>query len=178
MSRIGRRELVIPEGVTVDVNESNVKVSGKLGEMSIETKPGIGVNIENGKVLVTRENDTKTLKQLHGTTNANINNMLIGVSTGFKKELEINGVGYKFAVAGNTLTISAGYSHPVKMEAPTGIKIESPSQTELVISGFDKQAVGEFASQVRKVREPEPYKGKGIKYKDEFIRRKEGKKAA
>ena len=104
--------------------------------------------------------------------------MIEGVSTGFKKELEINGVGYKFQVAGNTLTISAGYSHPVKMEAPKGITLESPSQTELNISGFDKQVVGEFAAQVRKVRGPEPYKGKGIKYKGEFIRHKEGKKAA
>lgn len=178
VSRIGNRELVIPEGVTVNVNDSTVKVTGKLGEMSIETKPGIGVKVQDGKVLVTRENDTKVLKQLHGTTNANISNMLIGVSTGFKKELEINGVGYKFAVAGNTLTISAGYSHPVKIEAPAGIKLESPSPTELTISGYDKQVVGEFASKVRKVRKPEPYKGKGIKYKSEFIRRKEGKKAA
>ncbi len=178
MSRIGKRELVIPDGVTVDVNNNNVKVNGKLGELTLDVKPGIEVNIEEGKVLVKRANDTKTLKQLHGTTNANINNMLIGVSEGFKKELEINGVGYKFAVSGNTLTISAGYSHPVKMEAPAGVKIESPSQTELTISGFDKQKVGEFAAKVREVRQPEPYKGKGIKYKDEFIRRKEGKKAA
>lgn len=178
MSRIGKRELVIPEGVTVDVNNNDVKVNGKLGELTLNVKPGIKVNVEEGKVLVTRENDTKTLKQLHGTTNANINNMLTGVSEGFKKELEINGVGYKFAVSGNTLTINAGYSHPVKMEAPAGVKLESPSQTELTISGFDKQKVGEFAAKVREVRQPEPYKGKGIKYKDEFIRRKEGKKAA
>lgn len=178
MSRIGKRELVIPSGVTVNVNDSHVEISGKLGKMSLEIKPGINVKEENGKILVTRENDTKNLKQLHGTTNANINNMLIGVSEGFKKELEINGVGYKFAVSGNALTISAGYSHPVKLVSPEGIKIESPSATELTISGYDKQAVGEFAAKIRKVRQPEPYKGKGIKYKDEFIRRKEGKKAA
>lgn len=178
MSRIGRRELVIPEGVTVNVNDNNVEVSGKLGSMSLNTKPGISVKTEDGKVLVTRENDSKTQKQLHGTTNANIKNMIVGVSEGFKKELEINGVGYKFAVAGNTLTINAGYSHPVKITAPAGIKMEAPSANELTITGYDKQVVGEFAAQVRKVREPEPYKGKGIKYKDEFIRRKEGKKAA
>lgn len=178
MSRIGKRELVIPEGVTVNVNDKNVSVSGKLGEMSLDIKPGIEVIVEDGKVLVKRSNDTKEQKQLHGTTNANISNMLIGVSTGFKKELEIQGVGYKFAVTGNTLTISAGYSHPVKLDAPKGIKIECPSQTELTISGYDKQSVGEFAAKVREVREPEPYKGKGIKYKDETIRRKEGKKAA
>lgn len=178
MSRIGKRILVIPEGVTVNVNDSRVSVSGKLGSLELKVKPGIQVSVDNGNVTVTRENDSKELKQLHGTTNANIKNMIEGVSTGFKKELEINGVGYRFQVAGNTLTISAGYSHPVKMEAPKGITIEAPSQTELNIMGFDKQVVGEFAAQVRKVRGPEPYKGKGIKYKDEFIRRKEGKKAA
>lgn len=178
MSRIGKRILVIPEGVTVNVNDSRVSVSGKLGSLELEVKPGIQVSVDNGNVTVTRENDSKELKQLHGTTNANIKNMIEGVSTGFKKELEINGVGYRFQVAENTLTISAGYSHPVKMEAPKGITIEAPSQTELNIMGFDKQVVGEFAAQVRKVRGPEPYKGKGIKYKDEFIRRKEGKKAA
>ena len=178
MSRIGKRVLVIPEGVTVNVNDSRVSVSGKLGSLELEVKPGIQVSVDNGNVTVTRENDSKELKQLHGTTNANIKNMIEGVSTGFKKKLEINGVGYRFQVAGNTLTISAGYSHPVKMEAPKGITIEAPSQTELNIMGFDKQVVGEFAAQVRKVRGPEPYKGKGIKYKDEFIRRKEGKKAA
>ena len=178
MSRIGKRILVIPEGVTVNVNDSRVSVSGKLGSLELEVKPGIQVSVDNGNVTVTRENDSKELKQLHGTTNANIKNMIEGVSTGFKKELEINGVGYRFQVAGNTLTISAGYSHPVKMETPKGITIEAPSQTELNIMGFDKQVVGEFAAQVRKVRGPEPYKGKGIKYKDEFIRRKEGKKAA
>ena len=178
MSRIGKRILVIPEGVTVNVNDSRVSVSGKLGSLELEVKPGIQVSVDNGNVTVTRENDSKELKQLHGTTNANNKNMIEGVSTGFKKELEINGVGYRFQVAGNTLTISAGYSHPVKMEAPKGITIEAPSQTELNIMGFDKQVVGEFAAQVRKVRGPEPYKGKGIRYKGEQIRRKEGKKAA
>ncbi len=178
MSRIGKRVLVIPEGVTVDVNDNVVTVKGKLGELTLNTKPGIKVLVNENHVTVERENATKELKQLHGTTNANINNMLLGVSKGFKKELEINGVGYKFQVSGNKLTISAGYSHPVIMEAPEGIKLDSPSQTELNISGYDKQAVGEFAALVRKVRGPEPYKGKGIKYKDEFIRRKEGKKAA
>ena len=175
MSRIGKRELVIPEGVTVNVNDNNLKVSGKLGEMELNIKPGIKVETNDGKVLVKRSNDSKEQKQLHGTTNANIANMLTGVSTGFKKELEINGVGYKFAVQGNTLTINAGYSHPVKLDAPAGIKLECPSQTELTISGFNKQVVGQFAAQVREVREPEPYKGKGIKYADEVIRRKVGK---
>ena len=178
MSRIGKRVLVVPEGVTVNVNENVVTVKGKLGELSLTVKPGITVKVEDSKVTTLRDNDTKTLKQLHGTTNANIKNMLTGVSEGFKKELEINGVGYKFTVSGNALTINAGYSHSVKMTAPEGIKMECPSQTELTISGYDKQVVGEFAAGVRSVREPEPYKGKGIKYKDEHIRRKEGKKAA
>ena len=133
MSRIGKRILVIPEGVTVNVNDSRVSVSGKLGSLELEVKPGIQVSVDNCNVTVTRENDSKELKQLHGTTNANIKNMIEGVSTGFKKELEINGVGYRFQLAGNTLTISAGYSHPVKMEAPIGITIEAPSQTELNI---------------------------------------------
>lgn len=178
MSRIGKRILVIPDGVTVNVNENIVTVSGKLGNMELNIKPGITVKAADGKVTVERENDTKELRSLHGTTNANISNMLEGVSKGFKKELEINGVGYKFGVAGNTLTINAGYSHPVKMTAPDGIKLDSPSNNELTVSGFDKQQVGEFAAKVREVRGPEPYKGKGIKYKSEFIRRKEGKKAA
>lgn len=178
MSRIGKRVLVVPEGTTVEVNGSEVKVTSKLGSMTLSVKPGINVVVSDGNVTVTRDNDSKELRSLHGTTNANIANMITGVTKGFKKELEINGVGYRFQLAGNTLTISAGYSHPVKMEAPEGIKLESPSQTELTISGYDKQAVGEFAANVRKVRGPEPYKGKGIKYKDEHIRRKEGKKAA
>lgn len=178
MSRIGKRVLVIPEGVTVNVENNNVNVKGKLGELSLTVKDGITVNASDGNVTVERANDTKELRSLHGTTNANIKNMLVGVSEGFKKELEINGVGYKFTVGGNTLTINAGYSHPVKLTAPEGIKLESPSQTELTISGCNKQVVGQFASEVRGVRGPEPYKGKGIKYKDEHIRRKEGKKAA
>lgn len=178
MSRIGKRILVIPEGVTVNVNDNIINVSGKLGNLALSIKPGITVKVEDGKVTVERENDTKEMRALHGTTNANISNMLEGVSTGFKKELEINGVGYKFAVSGSALTINAGYSHPVKMTAPNGIKLDSPSANELTISGFDNQQVGEFAAKVREVRGPEPYKGKGIKYKDEFIRRKEGKKAA
>ena len=127
-----------------------------------------------------RKNDLKVSKQLHGTTNSNINNMMIGVSEGFKKELEINGVGYRFQLQGNNIVVSAGYSHPVTVAVPEGLKAEMPdkSQTELIISGFDKQAVSEFTANIRKIRKPEPYKGKGIKYKDEHIRRKEGKKAA
>ncbi len=178
MSRIGNRELNIPEGVTVTVDNNLVTVTGAKGTLTFEYKNDVNVEVKEGKVIVTRKNDLKTSKQLHGTTNSIIKNMIDGVSTGFKKELEINGVGYKFAVQGNKLVINAGYSHTVNVEIPNGLKLETPSATELTISGIDKQLVGEFAANVRKVRGPEPYKGKGIKYKDEHIRRKEGKKAA
>ena len=180
MSRIGNRELVIPSGVTVTVEGNTITVKGPKGELTYNKSSLIEVKEVEGKILTKRPNDNKTTKQLHGTTNSTINNMLTGVSEGFKKELEINGVGYRFQVQGSKLIITAGYSHNVELTAPAGIKLEMPdkSQTELIISGYDKQAVSEFAANVRKVREPEPYKGKGIKYKDEHIRRKEGKKAA
>lgn len=178
MSRIGKRELTIPAGVTVEVNDSVVTVKGPKGTLDFTVVGDIKVNVGEGKVTVERNNELKQTKQLHGTTNAVIANMITGVSEGFKKELEINGVGYRFQVSGNNLTISAGYSHPVVMEVPAGLTVEAPSATELTISGIDKAKVGEFAAVVRKVRGPEPYKGKGIKYKDEVIRRKEGKKAA
>ena len=181
MSRIGNRVLTIPAGVEVTLDGNKVTTKGPKGTLEFNYKnSNVDVKVEEGKVHVTRKNDLKSSKQLHGTTNSIINNMMIGVSEGFKKELEINGVGYRFQVSGNKVTISAGYSHPVEMIAPEGIKLEMPdkSQTELTVSGYDKQAVSEFAANIRKVRQPEPYKGKGIKYKDEHIRRKEGKKAA
>ena len=181
MSRIGNRILAIPSGVEVTVDGNKVTTKGPKGTLEFNFKnDNVDVKVEEGKVHVTRKNDLKSSKQLHGTTKTIINNMMIGVSEGFKKELEINGVGYRFQVSGNKVTISAGYSHPVEMIAPEGIKLEMPdkSQTELTVSGYDKQAVSEFAANIRKVRQPEPYKGKGIKYKDEHIRRKEGKKAA
>ena len=181
MSRIGNRILTIPAGVEVTIAGNKITTKGPKGTLDFNFKnDNVDVKVEEGKVHVTRKNDLKSSKQLHGTTNSIINNMMIGVSEGFKKELEINGVGYRFQVSGNKVTISAGYSHPVEMIAPEGIKLEMPdkSQTELTVSGYDKQAVSEFAANIRKVRQPEPYKGKGIKYKDEHIRRKEGKKAA
>ena len=180
MSRIGNRVLTIPAGVEVNVNGNNITVKGPKGTLEYTFKNNVDVKVEDGKISVTRKDDSKVSKQLHGTTNSNINNMLIGVSEGFKKELEINGVGYRFQLQGNKVVVSAGYSHTVEMVAPEGIKMEMPdkSQTELIISGYDKQAVSEFAANIREIRKPEPYKGKGIKYKDEHIRRKEGKKAA
>ena len=180
MSRIGNRILTIPAGVEVNVDGNNITVKGPKGTLNYTFSSNVDVKVEDGKITVTRKDDSKVSKQLHGTTNSNINNMLIGVSEGYKKELEINGVGYRFQLQGNKLIVTAGYSHNVEMVAPEGIKMEMPdkSQTELIISGYDKQAVSEFAANIREIRKPEPYKGKGIKYKDEHIRRKEGKKAA
>ena len=176
MSRIGNRKLVLPAGVTCDVQDGIVTVKGPKGELTTTLAEGISIKVEGNTLEVLRENDL--YKPMHGTANANIHNMIVGVTEGFKKELEIVGVGYRFALKGNTIVISAGYSHPVEMQIPAGIKVESPSNTELTITGFDKELVGEFAANVRKVRQPEPYKGKGIRYKDEHIIRKEGKKAA
>ena len=178
MSRIGKRVLSIPENVNVNVEGSTVTVKGPKGELSLELVKNIAVKVEDGTVTVEPLKDDKFTHAMHGTTNANIKNMIVGVSEGYKKGLEIVGVGYKFNVQGNKLTISAGYSHPVVMEVPTGLTVTGISNTEIEISGIDKEKVGEFAANVRKVRSPEPYKGKGIKYKGEQIRRKEGKKAS
>ena len=178
MSRIGNRKLVIPEGVSVETEGNNVKVKGKLGELSLELPSVITIEIDENRITLKRSNEEKFTKALHGTTNANLNNMIIGVTNGYKKNLEIIGVGYRFNVQGNKLVINAGYSHPVEMNIPEGLKVELVSNTEISISGISKELVGEYAANVRKVRAPEPYKGKGIRYKDEYIRRKEGKKAA
>ena len=176
MSRIGNRILTIPTGVTVNVDGTTVTVKGPKGELSTVVNRNITVEVKDNEVTVTRRNDN--FKHFHGTANANINNMIIGVTDGFQKGLEIIGVGYRFNVQGNKLEVKAGYSHPVIMEVPEGLTIEAPSNTELVVKGIDKALVGEFAANIRKVRKPEPYKGKGIRYKDEVVRRKEGKKAS
>ena len=176
MSRIGNKILSIPEGVTVSVDGHIVTVKGPKGELSTEINKDLTVKIDGQELTIERANDT--VKNFHGTANANINNMIIGVSEGFKKGLEILGVGYRFAVSGNELTIQAGYSHPVKLDIPTGITVNAISGTEIEVSGADKIVVGEFAANIRKVRQPEPYKGKGIRYKGEQVRRKEGKKAS
>ena len=178
MSRIGNRKIVIPEGVSVELNDNIVKVTGKLGELSLELPNVIKMEIKDNEITLTRINEIKTTKAMHGTTNANITNMIKGVTEGYKKNLEIIGVGYRFNLQGNKLVISAGYSHPVEMEIPVGLKLELVSNTEISVFGISKELVGEFAANIRKVRQPEPYKGKGIHYKDEYIRRKEGKKAA
>lgn len=178
MSRIGNRELVIPEGVTVTNENGIITVKGPKGELSLNLNPNIEVKVEENVVKVTRNSDIKTTKQMHGTTNALIANMIKGVKDGYEKSLETIGVGYRFILKGNTLEISAGYSHKVNMQIPKGLTVDSVSATEINIKGIDKEAVGKFAAEIREVRKPEPYKGKGIRYKGEHIRRKEGKKAA
>ena len=176
MSRIGNRKITIPENVTVSVDANIVKVSGPKGELSTEINKDITVNINGNELTLTRKDDS--VKNFHGTANANIRNMIIGVTEGYEKRLETIGVGYRFALKDGKLVVTAGYSHPVEVEIPTELSLEVPSNTELVVKGIDKCLVGEFSANVRKIRQPEPYKGKGIRYKDEVIRRKEGKKAS
>ena len=178
MSRIGNRELVIPAGVTV-TNENNlITVKGPKGELKLAVSEPIVVEIKEDKVYTKRPNDNKATKQLHGTTNSLIKNMIIGVTEGYSKGLEAVGVGYRFNVNGKKIAISAGFSHPMEINVPEGLEVKQESNTEITVSGIDKQRVTEFAANIRKVREPEPYKGKGIRYKGEYVRRKEGKKAA
>ncbi len=178
MSRIGNRKLVIPDGVTATVDGQNIAVKGPKGELNLTFSELISVKVVENTIECTRANETKEAKSLHGTTNSLIENMITGVSKGFEKGLEINGVGYRFNVSGNKLTVTAGFSHPVVIEVPSGLTVEQVSNTEITVKGIDKQRVSEFAANIRKWRKPEPYKGKGIRYKDERVRRKEGKKAA
>ena len=177
MSRIGNRHLAIPEGVTVTVEGNVVTVKGSKGELSLTTSDLVAVEVKEGTVVVTRKNETIPARQMHGTTNANIRNMMIGVSEGYSKSLEIIGVGYRFNLKGNKLVINAGYSHPVEVEIPSDLKLSVEGNNQVTVSGISKERVGEFAANIRKVRKPEPYKGKGIRYVGEHIRRKEGKKA-
>lgn len=180
MSRIGNRILTIPNGVEVKLDDKNfLNVAGSKGNLNKFLPKEIKIIIDEEKKTISTErpNDSKQNKQLHGTVNSLINGMLIGVSKGFVKYLEINGVGYRANVQENVLNLSLGYSHPVKYLIPQGITIVAPKPTILEVSGIDKQLVGQVAAQIRQFRIPEPYKGKGIKYKDEIIRRKEGKSA-
>ncbi len=178
MSRIGNRILTVPESVTVSLQDNLVSVKGPKGELSIEVPDSIKVEVNGNELTTKRLNEIKTTRQMHGTVNANIANMIEGVTNGYSKGLEIIGVGYRFQPKGDKLVINAGYSHPVELSVPKGLQVEGISNTEVVVKGIDKQAVGEFAANIRKVRKPEPYKGKGIRYKGEHIRRKEGKKAS
>ena len=178
MRRIGNRVIHIPSDVTVTLDGNKVTVKGPKGELTEEFNNLISINIEDNKLTCKRANEELFTKSIHGTTNALIENMIIGVSKGYTVELETVGVGYRFQVTGKQINVSAGFSHPVVVDIPEGITVEAPSTTELKLSGIDKQKVTEFAANIRKIRKPEPYKGKGIRYKGEVIRRKEGKKAS
>lgn len=177
MSRIGNKPITIPAGVDVKINGSQVTVKGPKGELSNSFSEAIAITIENNEVIVTRPSDAKEHRSLHGLTRTLIANMVEGVTNGYKKELEVNGVGYRAQKQGKNLVLNLGYSHQVIMPEIDGITIEVPSNNSIIISGPDKQKVGQFAAEVREKRPPEPYKGKGIKYVDEHIRRKEGKAA-
>ena len=176
MSRIGRAPIAIPAGVEIKVEDNNVvTVKGPKGTLTQKLSEKMTLTQEGNVIHVTRPNDEKENRALHGLTRTLLNNMVVGVTEGYKKELDVNGVGYRVAKEGKKLTMNIGYSHPVVMEETDGITIEVPSPNKIIISGTDKQKVGQFAAEVRGKRPPEPYKGKGIKYTDEVIRRKEGK---
>ena len=176
MSRIGNKEILIPAGVTVTVDESNlVSVKGPKGTLSEQISKDMIIEQSEGKILVKRPSDQKQHKSLHGLSRTLINNMITGVTEGYSKKLEIVGVGYRAAKQGKKLVLSLGFSHPVEMEDPEGIEVEVPTQTEIIVKGINKQQVGNYAAKIRDWRKPEPYKGKGVKYAGEHIRRKEGK---
>ncbi|MDO4197444.1 MAG: 50S ribosomal protein L6 [Erysipelotrichaceae bacterium] len=179
MSRIGNKTITIPAGCEVSVSDSNeVTVKGPKGTLTRQFNPLIEIKVEGAEVKCVRANEDKHTKQLHGTTRALINNMIVGTTEGFKKQLEIVGIGYRAALQGKTLNLALGYSHEINYQVEEGITIEVPNNTTIVVSGIDKQRVGEVAAHIRSFRKPEPYKGKGIKYSDEVIIRKEGKTAA
>lgn len=179
MSRIGNKAITIPAGVEVTIAEGNeVTVKGPKGTLTRQFDARMEISVDANILTVKRPNEEKAVKQLHGTTRALLHNMVVGVSEGFTKELVIVGIGYKASVSGQKLTLNMGYSHPVYITAEEGLTIECPKDQQIVVKGIDKQRVGELAANIRAVRKPEPYKGKGIAYKDEKIRRKEGKTAA
>ena len=178
MSRIGKAPIELPSGVEVTTEGNVVVVKGPKGSLRQEIDPRVSLSIDDGVVSVFRDNDDREVRALHGLYRALIANMVIGVSTGYSKELQAVGVGYRGALKGNTLELQVGYSHPVAIEAPEGITFEVPEPTKFIISGLDKQLVGQVAANIRAVRPPEPYKGKGIRYADEYVRRKAGKAGA
>ena len=176
MSRIGRMPIAVPAGVTVEIAENNhVTVKGPKGTLERTLPSEMDIKLEGAEVVVTRPNDLKKMKSLHGLTRTLINNMVEGVTNGYSKTLEIEGVGYRAAKSGNKVTLSLGFSHPVVFEDTDAIKLEVPQPNKIVVNGIDKQAVGQFAAEIREKRPPEPYKGKGIRYEGEHIIRKEGK---
>ncbi len=176
MSRIGRLPIAVPAGVTVEIAENNkVTVNGPKGTLERVLPEEMTIKLEDNQVVVTRPNDLKKMKSLHGLTRTLINNMVIGVVDGYQKVLEVNGVGYRCAKQGNKLVLNLGYSHPVEMEDPAGLEVVVEGQNKIIVKGIDKEKVGQYAAEIRTKRPPEPYKGKGIKYEDEVIRRKVGK---
>ena len=177
MSRIGRKEIIVPAGVTASMNENVITVKGKLGELTQEVDKLITVNIADGKITLARANDENKTKAKHGLYRALTANMIKGVTEGFKKTLIVNGVGWKVAKQGKKVVLNVGFSHPVEVEEIDGIVLDCPSQTEITVSGIDKEKVGQFAAMIRGIREPEPYHGYGIRYSDEVIERKVGKAA-
>lgn len=177
MSRIGFNPIVIPEGVEVNLNDNVITVKGPKGQLERQIHEQMKVTIDGNEITVERPNELKESKSLHGTTRSLISNMVEGVTEGFQKELEIIGVGYRAQKQGNKLVIGAGYSHPVEIEQEENIEFDVPKNTEIIVKGIDKEQVGAVAAKIRAVRSPEPYKGKGIRYKGEYVRRKEGKTA-
>ena len=177
MSRIGRKPIELPEAVTVEVAPGRVAVKGPKGELEQSLSPEMTVEKDDGAIVVKRPTDRGEHRALHGLTRSLIANMVEGVTDGFEKRLEIQGVGYRAALKGKKLEMALGYSHPVSIEPPEGIEFEVPQPTEIIVRGIDKQLVGEVAARIRRVRPPEPYKGKGIRYLDEHVRRKVGKRA-
>ena len=175
MSRIGRMPIAVPAGVTVEVNGNVVTAKGPKGELTKAMHPDMHIEVNGAEVVVTRPSENKLHKSLHGLTRTLVNNMIVGVNEGYKKELDVVGVGYRVAMENGKLVMNLGFSHQVIVEAVEGIKIEAPTPNKIIISGLDKQLVGQFAADVRKKRPPEPYKGKGIRYTGEVVRRKEGK---
>ena len=176
MSRIGKKPVAIPAGITAKVEAQSISVKSSKGELSFTAPDHVNVSFGDGKIAVEPRDDSKAARAMWGMTRAMVNNLVAGVSKGFERKLEINGVGYKAAVSGKNLQLSLGYSHDVAFPVPGGITIATPKPTEIVITGIDKRQVGQTAAEIRALRPPEPYKGKGIKYSDEFIFRKEGKK--
>jgi large subunit ribosomal protein L6 len=174
-SRIGNQPVDVPSGVDIVGDGSLVTVKGSKGQLERSFNERIGFDVEDGVITVTRPDDARESRALHGLSRALLNNMVVGVSDGFRKELEIHGVGYRASLKGSNIELLVGYSHPVEVEAPEGITFEVPDQTKIVVSGIDKEQVGQVAADIRKVRPPEPYKGKGIRYVGEYVRRKAGK---
>lgn len=177
MSRIGKQPIAVPAGVEVKIDGSTVSVKGPKGELTQTFSSILSITLEDGQLCVTRPDDSREARSLHGLTRTLINNMVVGVSEGYIRSLELVGVGYRAALKGQDLDLSLGFSHPVVITPPEGIKFETPSQTKIVISGIDKQKVGQIAAEIRGIRPPEPYKGKGVRYEGEYIRRKLGKAA-